>query len=83
MAVSILWRPPLVLEERKRSKWERIIRAELGESDEPVEVSLSLESESLRWKVATQPALDRRAGRTAQSRARVVDALRAAGKPAV
>jgi len=49
MAVRIQWQPPLVLEERKKFQWEKVIRAELGEIDDPLDV----------------------------------DALRAAGKPAL
>ena len=80
MAVRIRWQNPLVLEERKRVQWERIIRSELGELDDPLEVSLRFERESLRWKVEAQT--ERSSGPAlAPTRDRVVDALRAAGKP--
>jgi hypothetical protein len=82
MAVSIRWQPPLVLEERKKVQWEKIIRSELGEIDDALDVSLSFEAETLGWKVETKPAPPSQA-RAAYSRARVVDALRAAGKPAL
>jgi hypothetical protein len=82
MAVRIRWQQPLVLEERKMAQWERIIRFELGELDDPLEVSLRFERESLRWKVEAQ--MERRSGPAlAPTRDRVVGALRAAGKPAV
>jgi hypothetical protein len=83
MAVRIRWQHPFVLEERKRAQWERIIRSELGELDDPLEVSLRFEGESLRWKVEAR--LERPSGPAAlaPTRDRVVSALRAAGKPAV
>jgi hypothetical protein len=83
MAVKIQWQPPVMLEARKQAQWERIIRCELGELDDPLDVSLSFQQESLRWKVdtAAPPALG--AQLTARSRERVVGALRAHGKPAV
>ena len=54
MAVKIQWQPPLVLEERKKAQWEKIIRYELGELDDPLDVSLRFEAENLRWKVEAQ-----------------------------
>lgn len=72
MTVTIRWQPPLVPEERKRAKWERIIRHELGEIEDPPEVSLRFEEANLRWKVEA-PSF----------RGRLVDALRASGKPVV
>jgi len=83
MAVKIQWQPPLVLEERKKAQWEKIIRYELGELDDPLDVSLRFEADSLRWKVETQPARPSGTPLAARSRDRVVDALRAAGKPVV
>ena len=83
MAVKIQWQPPLVLEERKMAQWEKIIRFELGELEDALDVSLSFEAESLRWKVDAQPARPSGARLAAHSRDRVVDALRAAGKPVV
>ena len=83
MAVKIEWLPPLFLEERKQAQWEKIIRFELGELEDPLDVSLRFEAENLRWKVEALPAQPSGAGRAAHSRARVVDALRAAGKPVV
>ena len=81
MAVKIEWQPPVVPEERKRAQWEKIIRYELGDLEDPLDVSLRFEEDSLRWKVdalAPQPSGARAA---AQARGRLVDALRAAGKP--
>jgi len=72
MAVRILWSPVLVPEERKRKQWERIIQFEVGESATDFEVSLRLEQDKSRWQVDTPvPAC----------RKRIVQALRAAGKP--
>ena len=56
MAVRIQWQPPLVLEERKKAQWEKIIRFELGELEDPLDVSLRFDADSLRWKVEAQPA---------------------------
>jgi hypothetical protein len=82
MAVKIQWQPPLVLEERKKAQWEKIIRFELGEISEPLDVSLRFEEESMRWKVdASAPTRAPGANTAAQTRGRVVQALRAAGKP--
>ena len=83
MAVHIRWQPPLVLEERKKAQWEKIIRSELGEIDDALDVSLRFEAETLGWKVETKPAAPSEARAAAYSRTRVVDALRAAGKPAL
>lgn len=83
MAVKIQWQPPLVLEERKKAQWERIIRFELGEVEDPPDVSLSFEEDNLRWKVDTAPHEPSGIRNAAQSRERVVDALRAHGKPVV
>jgi len=82
MAVKIDWQPPLVPEVRKRAQWETIIRRELGELDDPLDVTLHFEEEGLRWKVDTlaQPPASARA---AEYRGRVVEALRAHGKPVV
>lgn len=82
MAVRIDWQPPLVPEIRKRAQWETIIRRELGELDDPLDVTLHFEEEDLRWKVdALVPAPA--SPRAAEYRGRVVDALRAHGKPVV
>jgi hypothetical protein len=83
MSVNIQWQPPVVLEERKKAQWEKIIRHELGEIEDPLDVNLSFEAESLRWKVETVPGRSASTRLGASSRDRVVDALRAAGKPAV
>jgi len=75
MAVKILWQPPLVPEERKKAQWENIIRFELGEGIEDLDVRLQFEEARLRWRVDTTAAY------TDAYRGRLVDALRAAGKP--
>jgi len=82
MVVNIQWQPPLVLEERKQVQWEKIIRYELGDLDDPLDVSLRFEQETLRWKVEAQPAAAS-APLAARTRDRVVGALRAHGKPVV
>jgi len=81
MAVKIQWQPPLVLEERKQAQWEKIIRYELGEVSDPLDVSLRFEKESMRWKVDTSAPRASGAMTAALTRGRVVQALRAAGKP--
>ena len=53
MAVNILWQPPLVPEERKKAQWENIIRFELGEGVDGLDVSLRFAEERLRWKIDT------------------------------
>jgi hypothetical protein len=74
MAVKIEWHPPLVPEERKKAQWENIIRFELGERSDAIEVGLRFAEDRLRWRVETQPAFE-------PYRGRVVAALRATGKP--
>lgn len=81
MAVKIEWQPPLVPEERKRAQWERIIRHEVGEVEAPPDVSLCFDRASLRWKVDTLAPQASGAQAAAQTRGRLVDALRATGKP--
>ena len=78
MAVKILWQPPLVPEERKKAQWENIIRFELGDGIEGFDVSLRFAEERLRWQLDTAGAPPNNA---AAYRGRLVDALRAAGKP--
>ena len=72
MAVKILWSALALPEERRRARWERIIRSELGDSVADMDVSLRLTDGGSRWRVDTPiPA----------QRARIVQALRATGKP--
>jgi hypothetical protein len=79
MGVKILWHPPLVPEERKKAQWENIIRFELGEGRDEVNVSLRYAEDRLRWRLDTTvpPGAEYAAG----FRSRLVDALRATGKP--
>jgi hypothetical protein len=77
MAVKIRWQPPLVPEERKKAQWENIIRFELGEGVDSLDVSLRYEEERLRWQLEAGPGPEY----AAAYRSRLVDALRAAGKP--
>jgi hypothetical protein len=81
MGVTIQWQPPLVLEERKKAQWEKIIRLELGEVSDPLDVSLRFEEENLRWKVDATASKASGSTTAAQTRGRVVQALRASGKP--
>jgi hypothetical protein len=81
MAVKILWQPPLVPEERKKAQWENIIRFELGEAVEDLDVSLQFAQERLRWRLDTSSPEAARPAFTEAFRGRLVDALRAAGKP--
>jgi hypothetical protein len=83
MAVRIEWKPPVVLEERKRVKWERIIRSELTQTHDPIDVSLCFESNDIGWRVETQPAELSRAKVAALWRTRLIAVLRAAGKPVI
>jgi hypothetical protein len=72
MAVKILWSPMALPEERKRAQWERIIRFELGDGVPDTDVSLSRQGEGSRWLVETPVPAQRQ---------RIVQALRATGKP--
>ena len=81
MAVKILWQPPLVPEERKKAQWENIIRFELGEGIEGLDVSLKFEEARLRWQLDASGRGTAAPGYAATCRGRLVDALRAAGKP--
>ena len=74
MAVKIQWHPPLVPEERKKAQWENIIRFELGEGIEDMDVRLQFAEERLRWRVEAP-------GAAAGYRGHLVEALRATGKP--
>jgi hypothetical protein len=80
MAVRIQWHPPLVPEERKKAQWENIIRFELGEGVEDLDVSLRFAEERLRWKLEASGKENLRPEHAAACRGRLVDALRAAGK---
>jgi hypothetical protein len=81
MSVNIQWQPPLMLEERKMAQWEKIIRFELGEVSDPLDVSIHFEEENLRWKVDATAPKSSGLAMAAQTRGRVVQALRATGKP--
>ncbi|HXK11201.1 MAG TPA: hypothetical protein VMT70_16260 [Vicinamibacteria bacterium] len=81
MAVKILWHPPLVPEERKKAQWENIIRFELGEGIEGLDVSLQFAEERLRWKLDTSGPKAAPPAFAAECRDRLVEALRASGKP--
>jgi hypothetical protein len=73
MAVKILWSSTPFPEERKRKQWERIIRFEVGDAEPDLDVSLHLKKDHLAWIVETPESAYRE---------RIVQALRATGKPA-
>jgi hypothetical protein len=73
MAVKIRWTSGGTPEERKRTEWEHIIRFEVGEAVPDMDVTLELRNETCHWHVEAPEPL---------YRARIVQALRAAGKPA-
>jgi hypothetical protein len=79
--VKIHWQPPLVPEERKKAQWENIIRFELGDGIEDLDVRLQFAEDRLRWKLDTSGPQAASPGYAAGYRGRLVDALRAAGKP--
>jgi hypothetical protein len=82
MAVQIQWQPPVVLEARKRARWEWIIRRELGDIDDTLEVSLRFEEKELGWMVDAAAPVE--GPQFAQrSRDRVASALRSVGMPAL
>ena len=81
MAVKILWQPPLVPEERKKAQWENIIRFELGEGIDGLDVSLRFAEDRLRWRLDASGPQAAPPGSAAACRGRLVDALRAHGKP--
>jgi hypothetical protein len=71
-------------EDRRKSGWEGIIRAAVGEPVETVDVRLRFESDRHRWHIETSPV---EGGVQAGSAApgvyapQIVEALRSAGKP--
>jgi hypothetical protein len=80
MGMKIVWEPPLIPEVRKKVQWESIIRHQAGDALEGVDLSLRYDAKRLRWR------LEAAAGQlppphVAAFRSRIVDALRAAGKP--
>jgi len=81
MAVKIHWHPPVVPEERNKAHWENIIRLQLGEAFDGLDVSLRYEERRRRWRLDAAGHEAQAAGVVATYRARLVDALRAAGKP--
>jgi hypothetical protein len=80
MGMKIVWEPPLIPEERKKVQWESIIRSQAGNALEGIDLSLRYDAQRLRWRLTT--AAGREASpHVAAFRTRIVDALRAAGKP--
>jgi hypothetical protein len=80
MGMRIVWEPPLVPEERKKIQWESIIRFQAGDALEGVDLSLRYDESRLRWRLAAD-AGEPPPPHVAAFRTRIVDALRAAGKP--
>jgi len=81
MAMRIVWEPPLVPEERKKTQWENIIRFQAGDALEGVDLSLRYDASRLRWRLDTAAVGRNAPAHVALFRDRIVDALRAAGKP--
>jgi hypothetical protein len=90
MSLWIRWEPRNVPEDRRKPSWEGIIRTAVGEPVDTLEVWLRLSRRRSRWRVAarilenrhpTAPdsAADKDAGEFYT--ARIVEALRSAGKP--
>lgn len=77
MAVKIVWYPPRVPEERKKAQWENIIRFEVGEGQDGLDVSLRYDEARLRWQLEAGPDPDD----AVAYKPRLVEALRACGKP--
>jgi len=90
MSLSIRWEPRDVPEDRKKPSWEGIIRTAVGEPVDTLEVRLRLQRRRSRWRVAAR-VLESRDSATSDSAAdkdagefytaRIVEALRSAGKP--
>jgi hypothetical protein len=81
MGMKIVWEPPLIPEERKKVQWESIIRSQAGDALEGVDLSLRYDAERLRWRLKAAAAGPEAPPHVAAFRTRIVDALRAAGKP--
>ena len=81
MGMNIVWEPPLIPEERKKAQWENIIRFQAGDALEGVDLSLRYDAERLRWRLDAGAAGAASPPHVAVFRSRIVDALRAAGKP--
>jgi hypothetical protein len=89
MSLWIRWEPRHVPEDRQKPSWEGIIRNVVGEPVDTLEVRLCLSRRRSRWRVAARvldsrsSAADSRAGGDASElyTARIVEALRSAGKP--
>jgi len=81
MGMRIVWEPPLVPEERKKIQWETIIRFQAGDALDGVDVSLRYDEDRLRWRLDAGAPGSAPLPHLAVFRDRIVDALRAAGKP--
>jgi len=91
MSLSIRWEPRDVPEDRKKPSWEGIIRTAVGEPVDTLEVWLRLSRRRSRWRVAARVLDDSRSAAPDSTTdrddagefytARIVEALRSAGKP--
>jgi hypothetical protein len=79
MVVKVLSQSPLAPEERKKTHWENIIHFELGEAAEAW--TSSFREDRLRWTLDTSGSVAVTPEYAATCRGRLVDALRATGKP--
>ena len=90
MSLWIRWEPREVPEDRKKPSWETIIRTAVGDPVDTLEVRLRLSRRRSRWRVAARVVEERHSdapdpttGKYAAEvyTARIVEALRSAGKP--
>jgi len=90
MSLWIRWEPRDVPEDRKKPSWEAIIRTVVGDPVDTLEVRLRLSRRRSRWRVAARVLEERDSGAPGPATgkyagevytARIVEALRSAGKP--
>jgi len=85
MGVRIRWEPQDVPEERQRPAWEGVIRTTVGEPMGTLDVRLRLAQGRHRWRVDARLMRDEHpeapSATSAAYAARIVAALRSAGKP--
>jgi hypothetical protein len=85
MSLRIRWEPQDVPEERHKPSWEGIIRTTVGEPSGTLDVRIHLPRGRHRWRLDARLQSEDRAeppsAASAVYAARIVAALRAAGKP--
>jgi hypothetical protein len=85
MGVRIRWEPQDVPEDRQKPAWEGIIRTTVGEPTDTLDVRLRLARGRHRWRVDARLQHDEQpetpSVASAAYAARIVAALRSAGKP--